>query len=197
MTLAALLRAERPDLVDGFPARAAIAASKNNDPISKLNELLAADRIHVVQIVGIPSDLTVMNPFMLKLGVIAGSYDAEKDFIRVVLNESFFSETDSTIVVKALTFQSVCVHQLLHRAHKHDSCFVFYRPLVESMNREQELEAMGAGLAHDVRCKGIISTTGAEQLQELSPRLANIMANSSSFETGSIPKLQEYIKSFS
>lgn len=194
LTLKGLLLAARDDLADGFPCRAVMAAYQACNPLEKLNSLLETYQIRAVQHVGIPANLTVHNPFMQKLGVISGRINGLD--IQIDINELFFDASVSTPLIKALTFQSVCVHQLVHRARQHHHCLVFYNPLKESANVDCELEAKGAGLAHDMLCKSLMSTTGEEQLQDLSPRLANIMLNSSMFEPGSIIKLQKYIKKF-
>lgn len=194
-----LLDASRDDLIDGFPARAAISAMGAQDPLAKLNALLEPKQISVslTPMLPLPPSMLNIKPHpvarrMLKLGVISSKYS--QGLIEVVLNPRFFNPTISTTVIKALTFQSVCAHQLLHRARQHHSCEVYYKPLAESVNDEQELEAIAVGLVHDMKCKHLLSLTGTEQLQELSPRLAVIMANSRSFEPGSILKLQEFIK---
>lgn len=188
-----LLKAQRRDLIDGFPARAVLAAARMSKPVDRLNDLLKPHGIEVeVYDMTLP---VVANPYLLQLGIIAGRTSKRK--IYITLSEHFFDPAVSTVIVKALTFQSVCLHQLVHREQGQAECHVFYAPLEDSMNKTSEIEAMAAGLAHDLQCKEHLSVTGAELLQELSPRLANIMDHSRGFEDSSIAKLQECVKRFS
>ena len=190
--LTRLLEARRKDLADGFPTRAVLAAFQAADPVGKLNELLEPKNVSVVKLEQ-PSPGLVTNPYLLKLGIIAGRIEGEA--ITVYVSPEFFNTAVSTVITKALTFQSVCLHQLVHRYHG-QGCQIFYRPLTSVINDEAELEAVAAGLAHDVRAKNLLSVTGIEMIQELSPRLANILDNSGAFVTGSIAKLQAYVKKY-
>lgn len=191
-----LLEAHRDDLADGYPARAVLAASKFSEPFVKLNELLAPYQISVEKFLDFnDSQVTVKNPHLLKNGLISGVFLPDQT-IKIMVTDALFDPTVSTIVIKALSFQSLVVHHLLHRERGHVPCYVFYRRLDESMNSEQELEAMAFGLAHDISCKNLVRVTGDEALHHLSPRLANILDNSIKFEPGSITKLHQYIKAF-
>lgn len=192
LKLERLLQAKRKDLLDGFPARAVVAASRvSTDPLEKLNEILLPYDI-LTETLDIP--LEVFNPYLLRKGIIAGRMENRR--IVITVTDEFFSHDASTVIVKALTFQSVCLHQLIHRAQGQAECTIFYSPLKDYFNKASEIEAIAAGLAHDLRCKEHLSVTGNEMLQELSPRLANIMDNSRDFEDSSIAKLQEEIKRF-
>jgi hypothetical protein len=187
-----ILYARRNDLADGFPTRAVLAAFRASDPIDKLNELLEKHQVSVVQLIEPPLGL-VTNPYLLELGIIAARIEGER--ITVYVSGKFFDSTISTVITKALMFQSVCLHQLIHRCHGQD-CQIFYRPLTSVINDDAELEAAAAGLAHDVHVKDMLSMTGIEMIQELSPRLANILDNSGAFVTGSLAKLQAYVKKY-
>lgn len=186
-----LLHARRRDLVDGYPALAVIAALQKADPLASLNYKLAPFDITVVL-----SDKLVVaahfNPHLLKYGILLAATEGENISVTVA---SAFLYDRSSIIIKALIFQSVCVHQLVHRMFNHE-CKIFTNSIEDALNDDDELKAIGAGIAHDLQVKGYISTTGAEQLQELSPRLANILDNSSAFSSGSIIRLQVHIKNF-
>lgn len=133
-----------------------------------------------------------LNPYLLEFGII--SAHLTDGLITVRVNGHFFDPTISTVIIKGLCFQSVCLHQLVHRIND-TSCNIFYRD-GSAFNDEQELEAIAAGLAHDIRVKGIMRQTGAEDIDELSPRLANMLDNSADFESGSLTKLQSYVKRY-
>ena len=207
--LMGLLSAQRKDLLDGFPVKAVLASFKAIDPLAKLNELLR-ERFICVKVCD--TEPCFVNPHLLKYGIISAKLD---DVITIHITSDFFGAdhgygdckacdlaeicdaSSATIVAKALMFQSVCLHQLMHKARGSKSCSIFYKPAIDTMNDDIELEAIAAGLVHDLQVKSFISITGLEALHELSPRLASMLSNARAFAAGSLLKLQNHIKRLS
>lgn len=138
--------------------------------------------------------LGALGTYLLDRGIVSSRMDNGK--IVVTLASNFF-EVDYTIIVKALIFQSVCLHQLVHRAQDVTDCDIFHLEPADTLNRSYEIEALAAGVAHDLRCKEHLSITGAETLNELSPRLALLLDNSRVFEDSSLAELQVQIRRYS
>lgn len=197
-----ILLATRADLLDGFPAKAVISAFRSVNPQEKLNDLLAPFSLMIEVLQEAPANLR-LNPHALKHGII--STRIEHGQIKVSLLEDFFIENacllepmSTSIVTKALMFQSVCIHQLIHKLRGHSDCILFTEAAAEQVvNSDIELEAIAASLAHDLKITHVISTTGFELIQDLSPRLASVLDSAYLFASGSIIKLHNFIKDYS
>ena len=206
MLLQSILLANRADLLDGFPARAVITAlSSKTDSFVKLNELLAPYHIYVNKACSVTHKI---DNHSINYGILSTDILPNGDIIIAILpcffdsvnncNTNCSNETKQlhTIVVKALMFQSACLHQLVHRHHKHFDCKAFIKAFDELSSDEHEMEAKAARIAHDMIVKDVLLQTGDETLQDISPKIADWLSQSRDMAEGSFVTIHKMIKGF-
>jgi hypothetical protein len=190
-----LLRATRSDLVDGFPCKAALSSlmidRSVEEKLAHLNELLAADRIEVV----ISEEATLVGEFE-NIGLSAATTFASGGIV-IKLAGRFFEPNHVAPLVKALRFQSLITHELVHRRQfkakqLHASSRNERHSSTEYLNDELELSAMGAEVAHDLRALMFLGGTTVDA----SPRLRDLLTNAGMMSQASVTKFDKAIKHF-
>lgn len=194
MNLPTLLKAKRPDLLDGFPFKAALKALSAHGnqafKLSYLNDILAKDGIEV----STTTDGRWLLPGFKEAG-IAGALTYSDGSIEVKVNRAFFKVSGLTPFERALRFQSITLHELVHREQ-------FTRKTlhamtmsdeelstVEYMNDPHELEAMAAEIAHD-------SITSQFAAALPAPRFADVTAHAAQLTPESMDLLRKHVAGF-
>lgn len=167
-----LLAAKREDLVDGYPVKLALKAiTIEGSVLSKrdyMNEMFEKYNIHITI-----NAQPINESYFSEHGIIKAEIDTTGQ-IDVELAELYFSPTKSPLK-QALRFQSIVVHELIHRDQMKSSL----DPLGSMNSNEEltdaayindpyELEAMSAEVVHDLSARSVL---GCEGLIEGSPRL--------------------------
>ena len=178
MKLTNLLRATRTDLLDGFPLKAAFKALTVEGALgfkhAYVNTLLAGDGIEVKL-----EQATDLLPGFREAGIIGGLTLADGS-IEIQVSPTFFHKKGLSPLERALRFQSIVAHELIHRRQfsnitLHHAAFRDSDSLtsIEYLNDPLELEAMAAEVAHDVMTASF--TSGAPELAQ--PRFNDLIAN--------------------
>jgi len=196
--LASMLRATRQDLVDGFPCKAVLKAlSMDGDRYVKLaylNQLLEHERIEVAS-----TSKPELHGGFHHVGLAAATTFVDGN-IEIKVTPRFFKHDEISPLVRALRFQSLVSHELVHRRQfkleeVHAGTFRSDENLttVDYLNDELELSAMGAEVAHDMRAMPFLREHGPN---EVSPRLRDLMVNAGLMSTDSIACFDQAIKRF-
>lgn len=176
-----MLNATREDLIDGFPCKAVIGAlsltGESGAKLEYLNKALAYKNITVAMADQEPA---MMDGF--KEAGLAGAVTYVNGAIEVKLTDDFFiKDSNQSILKRALRFQSLVTHELVHR-EQFQSKHVYGKTVrtdeefsnTEYLNDLQEIEAMAAEISHDMRAKHLL---GGAQVFDISPRLKSLMDN--------------------
>jgi hypothetical protein len=179
MKLTKLLKAKRPDLLDGFPLKAAFKALTAEGAMgfkrTYLNSLLESEGIEVKL-----QKATDLMPGFREAGIVGGLTLSDGS-IEILVNSTFFAKSSNlTPLERALRFQSIVSHELVHRQQfssktLHHAAFKDDEALssIEYLNDPLELEAMAAEVAHDVMTASFAS--GAPELAQ--PRFNDLISN--------------------
>lgn len=197
ITLAELLKAKRPDMLDGFPLRAALKAlsleGSSKFKQAYLNDLLESENVEVL----IARPAYHLMPGFKEAGIV-GALTYSDGSIEVKVQRSFFNN-DKSAMERAMRFQSIVAHELVHRhqfASKtlHSAAFRSDDELcsIEYLNDPFELEAMAAEVAHDSIIAGMSAFEGAYA----QPRLADLTANAKHLRPEAIKAFQQAVASF-
>lgn len=198
--LALMLKASRPDLVDGFACKAAIKVlSAEGDCYFKLayiNDLFAKKRIEVVLV---DNAEPLLDGFK-EVG-LAGAATYVDGSIEVKLTPAFFKkDSQQTVLKRALRFQSLIVHELVHR-EQFQTKDAYGKTVrsdtelsdIEYLNDDLEIEAMAAEISHDMHVKHLLD---GEQMFEISPRFKALMENARLLGETTISSLQQSMKAY-
>lgn len=189
--LTRVLRATRPDLIDGFPSKYALQALTSEGSVlakrDLLNELLLK---HNARVVIKPA---MHDSYFSEHGLI-GAHISPTGFIEIYLSERFFSNSKMPLK-QALRFQSIMTHELIHRDQIDASggtigSFKSDEELVDVayVNNPLELEAMCGEVIHDLASRSVL---GEESMIEGSPRLNYITRNARYLSPESIAYFQQ------
>lgn len=194
MKLAKLLKAQRPDLLDGFPLKAAFKALSaeggQSFKLAYINELLEDERVEVTLNKGQDNDLM---PGFHDAGII-GALTYSDGGIEVRVNKTFFVPTTLSALERALRFQSIMAHELVHReqfaSHTlHSEAFKLDDELssIEYINDPYELEAMAAEIAHDAITAKMAGT------RNFQPRFDDLTAHAAHIRPEALAQLRAAI----
>jgi hypothetical protein len=200
--LATMLRASRHDLVDGFACKAVVKALSLPDDhhrkLKRINELLQVDNVSVV----LCDEPERMLDGFREVG-LAGATTYTDGAIEIKLTPTFFTKEPSQSVLKrALRFQSLIAHELVHRNQYQQKAAYGQTTRSEKtadasseeyLNDSLEIDAMAAEISHDMRAKHII---GGEQLFDISPRLKALLENARLLGAGTIDVLYDSMKTY-
>jgi hypothetical protein len=197
--LKSLLRARRNDLIDGFPCKAALLAlALSADPSEKLDMLnaeLLKDNVKVKFTV--KSDLAKG----FKEAGLNGALAYASGEIDIFITPTFFEIDNLSPLERALRFQSMVVHELVHRnqfrtktAHARMLSDQDMSDYETYLNDELELNAMAAEVSHDMIVKKYF--VNIDTIHQASPRLLTITDNAKLLTKESIEKFSEYLKSW-
>lgn len=192
--LAGMLRATRPDLIDGFACKAAVKALAADAPraqrLELLNQELEQQNVEVVLVQ--KSDLAGG----YSQAGLAGALTQVDGQIEVQVTAAFFRD-ETPVLFRALRFQSLVAHELVHRKQfKVKEAYAETRT-DETMgdptylNDKLELYAMSAEVAHDLRTQAYL---GHGEFNEISPRLTDLIENARYLTPLSIERLQSSLK---
>lgn len=198
--LATMLNAKRPDLIDGFACKAAMRAlNSEGDKQSKLDYLNGMLKKKRISLIMVTKHEEMLDGF--KEAGLAGGATYVDGSIEIKITPTFFNQDSKpTVVKRALRFQSLVTHELVHReqfqhkpaygkTHRTDE----EKTNTEYLNDELEIEAMAAEISHDMRVKHLV---GGSQMLEISPRLKNLTENARLIGAETIATLQASMKAY-
>jgi len=196
--LSIMLKAKRPDLVDGFPCKAVLKVlSTDGDRYLKLaylNQLLEHDRIEVVS-----TTKSELHGGFHHAGLAAATTFVDGE-IEIKVTSKFFKHDEISPLVRALRFQSLVAHELVHRKQfkaKEAYAETFRSDenitTVEYLNDHLELTAMGAEVAHDLHAMTFL---GQPDQADISPRLRDLLVNAGLMSRASIAYFDQAVKHF-
>lgn len=196
-SIMALLQASRPDMIDGFPAKCALRAlteeGSPQDKLNRMNEQLIKHRIIAIfrdKIVK-PDSAYYSNHSLI------GAHINPNGFIEVYMKDSFFEEVTNPLE-KALRFQSIVTHELVHRrqieaSHGTIGNFRSDEDLEDAsyINNPIELEAMCTEVLHDMATSKVLADSS---ILSGSPRLNFLLDNARYLTEDSVKYFQEQMK---
>jgi hypothetical protein len=196
--LTKMLKAKRADLLDGFPLKAAfkVLTAEGGQAFKQayINDILTNERVEVVLV----EPTRFLMPGFKEAGIVGGLTYSDGS-IEIKVDSTFFKSTDRSPLERALRFQSIVAHELIHREQfcsttQHSNSFRSDDELssVEYLNDPYELEAMAAEVAHDVITAEYTSgDTACAQ-----PRFNDLSANAKHLRPESMKIFSEAVASF-
>jgi len=197
--LATMLKAKRPDLADGFPCKAVLKALvAEGDRFFKLgylNQLLEPHKIEVVS-----TTKPELHGGFHQVGLAAATTFVDGSIEIKVTSRFFKADNDVSPLLRALRFQSLVAHELVHRKQfkTREAYAETFRSdedisTQEYLNDHLELKAMGAEVAHDLRA---LSFLGEVEPVEMSPRLHDLLSNAGLMTRSSIERFDTAVKHY-
>lgn len=194
MKLTSLLKAKRADLLDGFPLKAAFKALTAEGGTgfkhAYINKLLESEGIEVKL-----EKATDLLPGFREAGIIGGLTLSDGS-IEIRVANTFFLKKGLSPLERALRFQSIVAHELIHRKQfssitLHHAAFKDDDALtnIEYLNDPLELEAMAAEVAHDVLTASFAS--GEPELAQ--PRFNDLIANAKHITADSMNRFRKCV----
>lgn len=195
--LALMLKAKRPDLVDGFPCKAVLKAltaeGDRHFKLAYLNQLLEPNMIEVVS-----TTKPELHGGFNHAGLAAATTFVDGG-IEIKVTSRFFKADEIAPLIRALRFQSLVAHELVHRKQfkSREAYAETFRidddlTTVEYLNDKLELAAMGAEVAHDLRALTYLSDS--QQAVDISPRLRDLMSNAGVMSKTSLEQFDRSVK---
>jgi len=196
--LASMLKARRPDLVDGFPCKAVLKVLATSGDryfkLAYLNQILEPNSIEVAF-----TNKHELHGGFHHVGLAAATTFIDGS-IEVKVTPRFFKPNEIQPLIHALRFQSLVAHELVHRKQfKSKELYAeTFRSdeditTVEYLNDHLELAAMGAEVAHDLRALSFLLDS---EPREISPRLKDLMSNAGLMSKESIKHFDRSVKRF-